>query len=376
MNLIPLFLKFLKLGFTGWGGPIGRIALMHEELVVKEKWIDEKKFGKVLVVYQALPGPEATELACYFGYKERGRIGSIVSGLGFMLPGFILMLIASYLYVNYGLKIPEVNAVLYGIRPVVAALIIHAIYKLGKANITDIKLVAIAAISLVIFLFTKIDFLIILAGAGFVSFLLYNVKIKRPSAKSISPFILPILQFYSQLQLPQIPLLFLLFLKAGLLTFGGAYSVVAFLQQSAVYENHWLTNEQYLDGLSIGAVMPAPMVIIGTFVGYLAGGVTGAIIATVGIFLPAFAFTLMGYEYIEKAVDNKKLQFFLLGLTASVIGLVAATWLQLLPIAVIDIPTIALALIALYLIIKKFNFIITILGSGIIGLILKFVIHI
>ena len=376
MSLLGLFLKFFKLGASGWGGPIGRIALIHEELVVKEKWIDEKKFGKVLAVYQALPGPEATELACYFGYSKMGRIGSIVSGLGFMLPGFILMLIASYLYVNYGLKIPEVNAILYGIRPVVAALILHAIYTLGKANITDMKLVAISAVSLIIFMFTRIDFLIILAGAGLVSFLLYNVKIKKPTSASITPIILPLLQFYSQLQLPQIFLIFLLFLKAGLLTFGGAYSVVAFLQQSAVYENHWLTNMQYLDGLSLGAIMPAPMVIIGTFVGYLAGGLIGAIVATIGIFLPAFAFTLIGYEYIERAVDNKKLQFFLLGLTASVIGLVAATWLQLLPIAIIDIPTIALALISLYLIIKKFNFIITIIGSGIIGLILKFFIHV
>ena len=388
MNYLDLFLKFFKLGASGWGGPVGRIALLHEELIVKEKWLDEKKFGKVLAVYQALPGPEATELACYFGYSKLGRLGSIVSGLGFMLPGFILIIILAHLYLIYGLKVPEANAILYGIKPIVLALILSAMYKLGRANITDYKLLGIGFISAVIFLFTKLDFLVILTIAGIVTFLLYQNKIKehkikektgehtkknadKGTKKGLVVMVLPLLQIYSQLQPSQIVLMFLFFLKAGLLTFGGAYSVVPFVQYGAVYEYHWITNEQYLDGLALGSIVPAPLVIIGTFVGYLTGGMIGAIIATIGIFLPAFAFTFIGYKHIEKAVENKELQYFLAGLTASVIGLILATWVELLPIAINDVPTLALGLIAFYLIIKKFNFLAIILGSGIIGLVLK-----
>ena len=374
MNHLGLFLKFFKLGASGWGGPIGRIALMHEELVVKEKWISEEKFGKVLAVYQALPGPEATEIACYFGYSKAGRLGSVAAGLGFMLPGFILMLILAHFYLVYGLKIPEANAILYGIKPVVLALILHAIYKLGKPNITDLKLLTIGFASAVIFLFTKLDFLLILAIAGIVSFLLYGWTEKNKIKDKIAALFLPLLQVYTQFQVHQMALIFVFFLKAGLLTFGGAYSVVPFVQHGAVYEYKWITNEQYLDGLALGSIVPAPLVIIGTFVGYMAGGVLGAVLATIGIFLPAFAFTLIGYEHIEKAVDNKRVQHFLVGLTASVIGLIVAAWIELLPIAIIDIPTLLLAAISFYLIAKKFNFLATILGSGLIGIILKLVV--
>lgn len=387
MNYLDLFLKFFKLGASGWGGPVGRIALLHEELVVKERWVDEKKFGKVLAVYQALPGPEATELACYFGYSKLGRLGSIVSGLGFMLPGFILIIILAHLYLMYGLKLPEANAILYGIKPVVLALIFHAIHKLGKANVTDYKLLGIGFISAAIFLFTKLDFLLILIIAGIATFLLYQNKIRKIKIKEknikenakkgiFAVVVLPLLQIYTQFQPSQIVLMFLFFLKAGLLTFGGAYSVVPFVQHGAVYEYKWLTNEQYLDGLALGSIVPAPLVIIGTFVGYLTGGIIGAIIATIGIFLPAFAFTLIGYKHIEKAVENKELQYFLAGLTASVIGLILATWIELLPVAIVDFPTLVLGLIAFYLIIKKFNFLAIILGSGIAGFMLKLIIHI
>ncbi len=371
MKLVDLFLKFFKLGASGWGGPIGRIAMMHEELVVKDKWITEEKFAKVLAVYQILPGPEATEIATYFGYSKLGRAGAIIAGLGFMLPGFLLMLILSYLYVSYGLQAPEANAILYGIRPVIVALILHEAYKLGKENIKDLKMVVLTAISSLLFLFTKIDFLIILPIAGLVSFFIYGGRLRENTKKMLAGIVFPAIGVLPVL--PATVLLFVFFLKAGLLTFGGAYSVVPFIQHGAVYEYGWLTNEQYLDGLTLGSIVPSPLVIIATFTGYVAGGLLGAILATIGIFLPAFAFTLIGFKHIEKTINNKWIHKFLVGVIAAVIGLILSTWIELTQIAIIDIPTIALGIIAFYLIVKKKNFLLTVLGSGVAGILLKFI---
>ena len=356
MSIRELFWRFAQLSLVGWGGPVGRIALMHEEFVTKEKWLTEKEFAKVLAVYQALPGPEATELAVYFGYRQRGVWGGIASGLGFMLPGFFLMLPLSWLYVQYGVNLPLVQHFLYGLQPAVVTLIALALWKLYKENVmtkTHLFLFISAALLTKI---TTLNFLWIVLGAGVITALMQRAY--------AGVLFVPLLGSFS---LPFYPLLFLVFLKAGLLTFGGAYTVIPFLHKDAVLTYHWLTEKQFLEGIALSSVIPAPLVIFGTFVGYMAGGLWGAILATIGIFLPAFAFTLVGYKAIQRVVDNPALHTFLEGLVAAVLGLVLVSLLDLARIAVVDVFSAVLAVVAFCALYKKIPVQYVILGAGLIG---------
>ena len=342
-----LFLRFLRFGFLAWGGPVAQIAMIRQELVEDEKWISRERFNRVLAVYQVLPGPEAHELCVYFGMLARGRVGGLLAGLGFMLPGFVLMFALSWVYVTFGINSPIFAAVFYGCKAAVVALIIRAIHRIGGHALTDRWLWGIAIIVGLASLF-GINFLFTLPLAG----LTYSV-VKRQFSPSITHAFLP-LSLLAQSTVPYTPSLLALFgygLRSGLLTFGGAYTVISFLQYDAVVTGGWMTNAQFLDGLALSGILPAPLIIFATFVGYLGGGAFGAIALTVGIFLPAFAFTLMGHDYVEKLVENKAAHAFLDGVTAGVVGLISVTAIGLFREAVTDLPTtiiFALALLAVY----------------------------
>ncbi|MBI4441597.1 chromate efflux transporter [Candidatus Woesearchaeota archaeon] len=360
MKCWDLFLRFLKLSTIGFGGPLGRIAVLHRELVYKEKWISEQHFGKILALYQALPGPEATELAVYFGYKQRGFWGGIMAGLGFMSLGFLLTVLVSWLYTQ-GVQLQWTKGFLYGVQPAVVALILREGYRMGKMNLTRVTHLVLFAISLV-FSLMGINFLWILLGAGLVTM----------AARRAYPvlFIVP----FGSMSLPFFLVLFLVSLKAGLFTYGGAYSVVSFMHHDAVETYHWLTPQQFLDGLALVNIIPVPLSMIGTFVGFLTGGLVGAMLMTIGIFLPAFAFTLCGFRTIEHMVENPGWQAFLEGLVAATVGLIAATWIQVARIALVDSFTSAMAiLLALLFFSEKMPVHYGIFGSGILGLLWKLV---
>ena len=361
-----LFLRFLRFGFLAWGGPVAQIAMIRQELVDEEKWISKERFNRVLAVYQVLPGPEAHELCVYFGMIARGRIGGLLAGLGFMLPGFVLMFALSWVYVTYGINSPIFAAVFYGCKAAVVALIIRAIHRIGGHSLTDYWLLGIAiAVGLASLL--GVNFLFTLSLAGFA----YSV-IKRQSPSSVLYAFLPI-PLFAQSAGILAPSLFALFgygLRSGLLTFGGAYTVISFLQYDAVVTGSWMTNAQFLDGLALSGILPAPLIIFATFVGYLGGGALGAIVLTIGIFLPAFAFTLIGHEYVERLVENKSAHAFLDGVTAGVVGLIVVTAIGLFREAVFDIPTIiifALALLAVYRWKAKAAVVGIMFGAGLLG---------
>jgi len=361
-----LFLRFLRFGFLAWGGPVAQIAMIRQELVDEEKWISKERFNRVLAVYQVLPGPEAHELCVYFGMIARGRIGGLLAGLGFMLPGFVLMFALSWVYVTYGINSPIFAAIFYGCKAAVAALIIRAIHRIGGHSLTDYWLWGIAiAVGLASLL--GVNFLFTLPLAG----LAYSV-IKRQSPSSALHAFLP-LPLFAQSAVVLAPSLLALFgygLRSGLLTFGGAYTVISFLQYDAVVTGGWMTNAQFLDGLALSGTLPAPLIIFATFVGYLGGGPLGAITLTIGIFLPAFAFTLIGHEYVERLVENKSAHAFLDGVTAGVVGLIVVTAIGLFREAVFDIPTIiifTLALLAVYRWKAKAAVVGIMFGAGILG---------
>lgn len=330
-------MRFLKFGFLAFGGPIAQISLMREELVEKEKWMDPETFSKVLSVYQLLPGPEATELAVHFGYLRKGRRGSILAGLGFILPGFLIMLSISFLYNAYGTTFGWATAFLYGIKASAMAMILWAIYRISMASVKTRLHLFLASIAFFSTLFFDVNFVVLILMVVFAAVIFGE---KRMFA--IFPLVaVPIVK-------NKLLLIFILSLEAGLLTFGGAYTSIPFLEKGAVQENGWLSQQQFLDGVGFVNTVPTPLIMLGTFVGYLAGGFWAAVLSTVGIFLPAFCFTIFGYDKILSVLDNKRLQFAIGCVTASVIGLICSTSIRLFPSAIPDYRALLIMLFCLY----------------------------
>lgn len=365
-----LFLRFLHFGALAWGGPVAQIGMIREELVEREKWISRERFNRVLAVYQALPGPEAHELCVYFGMMSRGRLGGLLAGLGFMLPGFVLMFLLSWFYVTYGINSPIFTAVFYGAKAAVVALIIRAIHRIGGHALND-RWLWVIAIAAAIATWLGVHFLLTLALAG-LSYALIKRQFPTTTAIHLVLPLFPILQAATPAA-PSILALFGYGLRSGLLTFGGAYTVISFLQYDAVVNGGWMTNAQFLDGLALSGILPAPLIIFSTFVGYLGGGPWGAVALTAGIFLPAFAFTLIGHQYVERLVENRAAHAFLDGITAGVVGLIVVTAINLFRDAVIDIPTaiiFVLALAATYRLKAKTAVAAILLAAGVLGWIL------
>lgn len=380
-----IFLRFLRFGLLAWGGPIPQIAMIRQELVDEKKWISREKFNRVLGIYQALPGPEAHELCVYFGTIAHGRLGGFLAGLGFMLPGLILMLVLSWFYVSYGVTNPALKAVFFGFQAAVVALIIRAVHRIGYHAVTNWYLLAISFVAGISSYFGT-NFVMVLILSGIVYYLLKQKK----QYQIIGGVILFSLLFFSiysgkpQLSEPfeyageelgvndASPLELLESgLKSGLLTFGGAYTVIPFLQNDAVINGHWLTNSQFLEGLGLSGVIPAPLVIIGTFVGYMGGGLFGALVMTFGIFLPAFAFTLVGHGFVEKLVERNNVKVFLDGVTAAVVGLIVVTSIHLAFAGIsnwLSFGIFVVMLSVLYLWKSKITNVVVVLASGCIGL--------
>lgn len=334
-----LFRRFLRFGFLAWGGPVAQIAMIRRELVDEERWVSSVRFNRVLAIYQVLPGPEAHELCVYFGMLARGRVGGLLAGLGFMLPGFLLMFALSWLYFAIGIRQSLLAAFFLGIQPAVIALIVRAVQRIGSHVLLDTWLWVIGVVSAVAPLL-GVSFWITLPTAG----LLYALALARQyiAAAAVLGLALVVIIGTGMLNwpaevmappearqhAPQLLDLFLSGLKAGLLTFGGAYTVIPFLREDAVGHG-WMSDAHFLDGLALSGILPAPLIIFSTFVGYFGGGPPGALAMTLGIFLPAFCFTLFFHDQLERLVDHGTLHSFLEGVSAGVVGLIAATTLEL-----------------------------------------------
>lgn len=388
-----LFLRFLKFGSLAWGGPVAQIAMIRQELVAEEKWVTPQHFNRVLALYQVLPGPEAHELCVYFGMLSRGRLGGILAGLGFMLPGFILMFLLTWLYLRYGLKTSGTFATVFAaIQAAVAALIVRAVHRIGGHVLSDRWLWAIALIAMAAQLF-GVHFAVTLAAGG-VAYVL--AKQGRPSFAAGLLIICNagLLWWIAQNNFELAGLanaavqkgtgeaarslwqLFVSGFKAGMLTFGGAYTVIPFLQQDAVADGAWMTNAQFLDGLALSSLLPAPLIIFATFVGYLGGGAAGAVVLTIGIFLPAFAFTILAHDQLERIVSHPRIREFLEGVTAGVVGLITGTTIALMMVSIVSIPTaivFAMALAALFYFKAKLVIPLVIAGAALAGYVLSFV---
>ncbi len=344
-----VFLYFLFLGFVNIGGPVAQITMMFNHMVEKRQWLSKDRFVKIMAFCHMLPGPEALQLAIYVGYLKRKLWGGILAGLTFILPGAIAMIVLSWLYVKYG-QLPQVNNALYVLKPAVLGIIAAGIIKLGRAAIRNFLLAALLVGAFVGMRFAGINFLLILLIAG-----LLNLLIEQgwPLLKKTAPTLpaavggLGLLLPFGDSRLFQIAWLFL---KTGLLSFGGAYASLVFVDRGAVAQYHWLSHGQLLDGVALSVATPGPFMLFTTFVGYLAGGVAGAVLATFFVFLPSFFFVMVGVHYIERVRDNHMIQAFLAGVSAAVVGVIAVVSLDLIPEALIDWPTVGIAVVCFLLI--------------------------
>jgi len=344
-----VFLYFLFLGFVNIGGPVAQITMMFNHMVEKRQWLSKDRFVKIMAFCHMLPGPEALQLAIYVGYLKRKLWGGILAGLTFILPGAIAMIVLSWLYVKYG-QLPQVNNALYVLKPAVLGIIAAGIIKLGRAAIRNFLLAALLVGAFLGMRFAGINFLLILLIAG-----LLNLLIEQgwPLLKKTAPTLptaiggLGLLLPFGDSRLFQIAWLFF---KTGLLSFGGAYASLVFVDRGAVAQYHWLSHGQLLDGVALSVATPGPFMLFTTFVGYLAGGVTGAVLATFFVFLPSFFFVMVGVHYIERVRDNHMIQAFLTGVSAAVVGVIAVVSLDLVPEALVDWPTVGIAVVCFLLI--------------------------
>jgi chromate transporter len=344
-----LFARFLRFGSLAWGGPVAQIDMIRHEIVEEERWVTRGQFKRILAIYQVLPGPEAHELCVHFGMLARGRIGGVLAGLGFMLPGFILMFALSWLYLSFNLESTVFQAIFRGIQPAVIALIFRAAHRIGGHTITDKALWTIAILAGIAdlvgvtfwitlplaglayvfarrkqWLWVAVTAMAFLAGSGAI---LTSQRTQEPQVATQN--VQPTSTGARETGKASPGELFVSGLRAGLLTFGGAYTVIPFLQDDAVEQGRWMTKGDFLDGLALSGTLPAPLIIFSTFVGFFGGGALGALMMTIGIFLPAFGFSLLFYRQLEAAIENRLLRHFLEGVTAGVVGLIVATLFDL-----------------------------------------------
>ena len=336
---LAIYARFLRIGLNAFGGPFTQIATLQRELVVNEKWTTNARFNRVLAVYQALPGPEATEMCVWLGACRAGRLGAIAAGLGFLTPGTLLVLLAAWLYAHFGLP-PVAAAAMAGAQAAALALLCNAVRILGQRACTDSTLVFIAVVAGLTSLggmhFGVILVLSAMAGyltdrgknwAGFgliggMAFFSLMIFLWRTLSSQDAPLIEP----GTAANAGKATILEGLMsgAKAGLLSFGGAYTAVPFLRDDAVVFNNWMKHTQFLDGVAIVNTLPTPLVSLAGFVGFQAGGWPVALVMLAAVYIPAFAFTLIGHSRIERLVENESFHAALDGAAACVVGLVAA----------------------------------------------------
>src|SRR5437763_649065 len=344
-----VFLYFLFLGFVNIGGPVAQITMMFDHMVEKRQWLTKDRFVKIMAFCHMLPGPEALQFAIYVGYLKRRLWGGVIAGLTFIVPGAAVMIFLSWLYLKYG-QLPQVMNALYVLKPAVLGIITAGIIKLGRAAIRSFFLAILLVGAFVGMRFAGINFLLILLIAGVLNLIVdQGVPLFKKNSAAM-----PIALGGFALAIPFVDSRLFqvawLFLKTGLLSFGGAYASLVFVERGAVAHHHWLTDGQLLDGVALSVATPGPFMLFTAFVGYLASGIPGAILATFFVFLPSFVFVIAGVHYIEQVRDNRSIQAFLAGVSAAVVGVIAVVSMDLIPAALVNWPAIGIAVVCFLLI--------------------------
>lgn len=359
---------FFKLGTTAFGGPAAHIAMMEAEVVRMRGWLTHQEFLDLLGATNLIPGPNSTELAIHIGHRRAGWLGLLVAGSSFILPAMVIVMGCAWLYVHYG-QLPQVQGILYGVKPVIIAVIAQALWNLSKTAVKN-WLLGVTGVFCLLMLVFGLDELVVLFGTGILVMLCQLLKGRRTPLMLMPPF-LPLLSIASTHAQTSVSLwpLFFFFLKMGSVLFGSGYVLLAFLQADLVDRLHWLTQQQLLDAVAIGQITPGPVFTTATFIGYVLAGPQGGMIATIGIFLPAFIFVAISAPFIRKMRDSIVIGAFLDGLNIASLALMAIVTFSLGRAAIINIPTLMLAILSGLLLIRhKVNSVWLVLGGACLGL--------
>ena len=360
---------FLRLGFTAFGGPAAHIAMMHDEVVTRRKWMEEQHFLDLVGATNLIPGPNSTEMAIHIGYERAGWRGLIAAGLCFIMPAVLIVLGLAWLYVEYG-STPQGDALMYGIKPVIIAIVVQALYKLVPSAMKGVLLAAVGGGALAAYLL-GVNELVVLFGGALLVVAVQALRRFPQSAAALLPLVglnnwLPQVTTGNAVTLDR---LFLIFLKVGALLYGSGYVLLAFLRNDLVVNYGWLTDQQLLDAVAIGQFTPGPVFTTATFIGYLLAGVPGAVVATIGIFLPSFFFVALLARIMPYIRKSPWSAAFLDGVNVAALGLMAGVTWQLGRAALVDLPTIVLAVVAALLLFRfKINSAWLVLGGAVIGL--------
>lgn len=354
---------FLTLGIIGFGGPAAHIAMMRDEVVRRRGWLSDQEFLDLLGATNLIPGPNSTEMAMHVGSVRAGMAGLVVAGLCFIAPAALIVGTLAALYVRYGTT-PEAGWVFYGIKPVIIAIVLQALWGLGRSALRSLPLAAIAVAAFGLYL-GGVNELVLLAAAAVVALLLLRgaglpalVVLAVPAAMASTGF--------------NLLKMFLLFLKTGAVLYGSGYVLLAFLRGDFVSRLGWLTDQQLLDAVAIGQFTPGPVLTTATFVGYLLAGIPGAVLATVGIFLPGFIFVALSHPVIPRLRRSRTTGAVLDGVNAAALGLMGGVTLQLGRAALVDVWTVLLAVgAALALLRTRVNSVWLVLAGAAAGLLLQ-----
>ena len=339
-----VFLCFLRLGFVSVRGPEVQIGMIYLHTVGRRQWLSKERFNRILEFCLVAPGSEALQVAIFVGYVKRGLRGGILAGLLFILPGALLMVLLSGLYITYG-RMPEVTAALFILKPTVLGIIMAGVIKLGAAAIRNYLFAAILVASFAALSFLQTNLLLILIAAGSFNLLVSHGwprlqrRITQLHLFILSSLVLALPSFH-----PHWLRMAWLFLKTGLFSFGGAYASLAFLHEGAVGEYRWVSTGQLLDGLALSIAVPGPFTLFSTYVGYLAGGLAGAILATFFVLLPSFVFVFVGARYVDNVRNNEWIKSFIAGASAALVGVIIFITIEIAPLALAGTATIVIAL--------------------------------
>lgn len=370
-TLFEIIRVFLKLGLISFGGPAVHIAMMQDEVVRRRGWLTREEFLDLLSATNFIPGPNSTEMAIHIGHRMAGWRGLLAAGICFILPAFFIVLLFAWAYVEYG-NLPSFQIILYGTKPVIIAVIGQAIWALGSSTIKNKLLFVVAVISVLANLFGVGELMVIVAAGIVVAVFSANKPWKKRNYSY--SFLIKALVFSSTAAASTIPItfslskLFLVFLKVGSVLFGSGYVLFAFLRTDLVERLQWITEAQLLDAIAVGQFTPGPLFTTATFIGYLLAGPAGALLSTIGIFLPAFFFVAISARLIPKLRKNKTIATVLDGVNVGSLSVMLATTIFLANKAIVDLFTLLLAISSAFVLLRfKINSAWLILVGGFLG---------
>ncbi|MEM1290361.1 MAG: chromate efflux transporter [Cyanobacteria bacterium P01_H01_bin.162] len=358
-RLWELIRIFGRLGSIGFGGPQAHIAMQNDEAVVRRQWLTQDQFSDGMAVCEMLPGPASTQMGIYLGYVRAGQVGALVAGLAFIAPAFLIVVTLAWVYFRFQ-ALPQLDAIFFGIAPVMIAIILGFCWKLGKKSVHDWQGVVIAIAVGIAVGFGNLSPLLAFILAGLLGLAIYRPRQSPPQAlwlplglmasltaatptadvlalssfwgwERIGPFFWPLLGY---------------FFKTGTFIFGGGLVIIPLLEYDVVEQLHWLTRSEFLNGIAIGQLSPGPVVLTAAFVGFKVAGVLGALVASIGIFTPSFLFIMAGAPLLLRLRQNLYVKAFLMAVRPAVLGAIAIATLPLAQTAIIERPSLWLTVIA------------------------------